>query len=90
MKDCPNGWLWLERSSQHIEMVITGAMLELGRSPVLTAGAVAPDITCYAPVITCSAPAITCTYTMHTTIAVFSTPGQKCQGDTWVQLKCTF
>ena len=57
MKDCPNG--------QHIEMVITGAMLELGRSPVLTAGAVAPDITCYAPVITCSAPAITYTYTMH-------------------------
>ena len=45
--------------STYIEMVITGAMLELGRSPVLTAGAVAPDITCYAPVITCSAPAIT-------------------------------
>ena len=52
-------WLWLERSSQHIKMVITGAMLQLGRSPGLTAGAVAPAITCYAPVITCSAPAIT-------------------------------
>ena len=52
-------WLWLERSSQYIKMVITGAMLQLGRSPGLTAGAVAPAITCYAPVITCSAPAIT-------------------------------
>ena len=52
-------WLWLERSSQHMQIVITGAMLQLGQSPGITAGAVAPVITCYAPVITCYAPAIT-------------------------------
>ena len=45
-------WLWLERSSQHMQIVITGAMLQLGQSPGITAGAVAPVITCYAPAIT--------------------------------------